>query len=120
MDDGDIPGTEAPWWMKIGISVAVFVVASVGSLWGYVSKRDVSLGKAGSDGSAVEILKDITFRLAPATRDDALSMLDGIAAAQILRGVRGADPVDRNALVSQTSLDHAVSSMVTLGLAYSS
>jgi acyl-CoA synthetase (NDP forming) len=46
----------------------------------------------------VEVLKDITFRLAPASKEDALSMLDGIAAAPILKGVRGADPVDRNAL----------------------
>jgi acetyl coenzyme A synthetase (ADP forming)-like protein len=46
------------------------------------------------------VLKDITFRLAPASQEDALSMLDGIAAAEILRGVRGASPVDRNALAS--------------------
>src|SRR3546814_5902706 len=38
--------------------------------------------------------------LAPATRKDALSMLDGIAAAEVLRGVRGGDPVDRNALAA--------------------
>jgi acyl-CoA synthetase (NDP forming) len=48
----------------------------------------------------VEVLKDITFRLAPATRDEALSMLDGIAAAEILRGVRGAPPVDRESLAA--------------------
>jgi acyl-CoA synthetase (NDP forming) len=52
----------------------------------------------GLGGVLVEVLKDITFRLAPATEDDALSMLDGIAAAQILKGVRGADPVNRAAL----------------------
>jgi len=52
----------------------------------------------GLGGVLVEVLKDITFRLAPATKDDALSMLDGIAAAQILKGVRGADPVNRDAL----------------------
>src|SRR5258708_6244665 len=52
----------------------------------------------GLGGVLVEVLKDITFRLAPATEDDALSMLDGIAAAQILEGVRGADPVNRDAL----------------------
>src|SRR3954470_9824514 len=52
----------------------------------------------GLGGVLVEVLKDITFRLAPATQDDALSMLDGIAAAEILKGVRGADPVDRDAL----------------------
>ncbi|HVL55647.1 MAG TPA: acetate--CoA ligase family protein, partial [Burkholderiaceae bacterium] len=46
------------------------------------------------------VLKDITFRLAPATRDDALSMLDGIAAAEILKGVRGGEPVNREALAA--------------------
>ena len=66
----------------------------------------------GLGGVLVEVLKDITFRLAPATKDDALSMLDGIAAAQILKGVRGADPVNRDALatmiqnVSQLIADH--------------
>src|SRR6201988_585127 len=54
----------------------------------------------GLGGVLVEVLKDITFRLSPATRDDALSMLDGIAAAEILRGVRGAPPVDREALAT--------------------
>src|SRR5438034_2975382 len=62
---------------------------------------DPSFGKLvafGLGGVLVEVLKDITFRLAPATREDALSMLDGIAAAEILKGVRGTDPVDRQAL----------------------
>ena len=64
---------------------------------------DPAFGKLvafGLGGILVEILKDITFRLAPASRDDALSMLDGIAAAEILKGVRGADPVDRAALAA--------------------
>ncbi len=62
---------------------------------------DPSFGKLvafGLGGVLVEVLKDITFRLAPASREDALSMLDGIAAAAILKGVRGADPVDRDTL----------------------
>jgi acyl-CoA synthetase (NDP forming) len=62
---------------------------------------DGSFGKLiafGLGGVLVEVLKDVTFRLAPATNDDALSMLDGIAAAEMLRGVRGAEPVDRAAL----------------------
>src|SRR3954465_713551 len=54
----------------------------------------------GLGGVLVEVLKDITFRLAPATQTDALSMLDGIAAAQILKGVRGADPVHRDSLAT--------------------
>src|SRR5881396_779880 len=54
----------------------------------------------GLGGVLVEVLKDITFRLAPATEADALSMLDGIAAAQILKGVRGAPAVKRDALAA--------------------
>jgi acetyl coenzyme A synthetase (ADP forming)-like protein len=64
---------------------------------------DPAFGKLvafGLGGVLVEVLKDITFRLAPASRDDALSMLDGIAAAEILKGVRGAQPVDREALAT--------------------
>jgi len=64
---------------------------------------DPSFGKLvafGLGGVLVEVLKDITFRLAPATRDDALSMLDSIAAGEILKGVRGAEAVDREALAS--------------------
>src|SRR5258707_5030715 len=64
---------------------------------------DPAFGKLvafGMGGVLVEVLKDITFRLAPATTDDALSMLDGIQAAEILRGVRGAKPVDREALAT--------------------
>lgn len=62
---------------------------------------DGSFGKLvafGLGGVLVEVLKDITFRLAPATREDAYSMLDGIQAADMLKGVRGSDPVDRDAL----------------------
>jgi acetyl coenzyme A synthetase (ADP forming)-like protein len=54
----------------------------------------------GLGGILVEVLKDVTFRLAPASHEEALSMLDGIAAADVLKGVRGADPVNRNALAS--------------------
>jgi acetyl coenzyme A synthetase (ADP forming)-like protein len=61
-------------------------------------------------GVLVEILKDVTFRLAPATRDDAYSMLDGIQAAAMLRGVRGAAAVDRDALAS---IIERVSQLVT-------
>jgi acetyl coenzyme A synthetase (ADP forming)-like protein len=62
---------------------------------------DPTFGKViafGLGGVLVEVLKDVTFRLAPASHDEALSMLDDIAAAEILRGVRGADPVNRDAL----------------------
>lgn len=64
---------------------------------------DPAFGKLvafGMGGVLVEVLKDITFRLAPASTEDALSMLDGIQAAEILRGVRGAKPVSRTALAA--------------------
>src|SRR5215468_9108622 len=65
------------------------------------SITDGSFGKLvafGLGGVLVEVLKDITFRLAPATKQDALSMLDGIQAHEMLKGVRGGDPVNREAL----------------------
>ena len=62
---------------------------------------DPAFGKLvafGLGGVFVEALRDITFRLAPATVEETSSMLDEIAGAEILKGVRGADPVDRTAL----------------------
>ncbi len=62
---------------------------------------DGSFGKLvafGLGGVLVEVLKDITFRLAPATKQDALSMLDGIQAHEMLKGVRGSDPANRDAI----------------------
>ena len=62
---------------------------------------DPSFGKLvafGMGGVLVEVMKDITFRLAPVSNKDALSMLDAIGAAEILRGVRGARAVNRAAL----------------------
>ncbi len=76
---------------------------------------DPSFGKLvafGLGGVLVEVLKDVTFRLAPVSQDEALSMLDGIQAAAVLKGVRGQPPVDRAALadlicrVSQLVADH--------------
>ena len=62
---------------------------------------DPSFGKMiafGIGGILVEVMKDITFRMAPVGKKDALSMLDSIGAAEVLRGVRGAKGVDRAAL----------------------
>ncbi len=74
---------------------------------------DPAFGKLvafGLGGVLVEVLKDITFRLAPASSEDALSMLDSIAAAEILRGVRGAAAVHRAALANMIErVSHLVS-----------
>ncbi|WP_405621451.1 MULTISPECIES: acetate--CoA ligase family protein [unclassified Streptomyces] len=96
----------------LGVQVQQMVPAGTEILIGTVT--DPTFGKVvafGLGGVLVEVLKDVTFRLAPATKDDALSMLDGIRAAEILRGVRGAAGVDRDALadlvvrVSQLAAD---------------
>lgn len=74
---------------------------------------DPSFGKVvafGLGGVLVEIFKDVTFRLAPVTEQEALTMLDGISAAEILHGVRGAAAVDRQALARIIA---AVSQVVT-------
>jgi acetyl coenzyme A synthetase (ADP forming)-like protein len=62
---------------------------------------DPSFGKMiafGLGGVLVEVMKDITFRLAPVGKKDALAMLDTIRGAEILSGVRGGQGVDRAAL----------------------
>jgi len=52
----------------------------------------------GLGGVLVEVLKDVTFRVAPFGKQDAYEMLDEIRAAALLRGVRGRPPVDKDAL----------------------
>jgi acetyl coenzyme A synthetase (ADP forming)-like protein len=64
----------------------------------------------GIGGVLVEVLRDVTFRLAPTSAEDALSMVEGIRAADVLRGVRGAAGVDRQALAGMI---RSVSELVT-------
>jgi len=94
-----------------GVQVQQMVMGGQEVIIGAVT--DQSFGKLvafGLGGILVEVLKDITFRLAPATKSDALSMLDGIGAASILKGVRGSNPVNRDALAA---LIESVSQLVS-------
>jgi len=52
----------------------------------------------GLGGIYVELLRDVAFRVAPLTPDDAADMIAGIRAAQILKGFRGQPPADIGAL----------------------
>lgn len=52
----------------------------------------------GLGGIFVETLKDVQFRLAPLSREDALEMIHSIKGYPILEGVRGEKPVDVNKL----------------------
>jgi acetate---CoA ligase (ADP-forming) len=53
----------------------------------------------GLGGIFVEVLHDVTFRVPPFHRDEAQHMVDELQGAAVLRGVRGAKPVDEQALV---------------------
>jgi acetyltransferase len=65
------------------------------------STRDARFGPMlmfGLGGSFVEVLKDVTFRLAPMWRISAHKMIHEIRAFKILTGVRGAPPSDIQAI----------------------
>ena len=52
----------------------------------------------GLGGVWVEVLKDVSFKLVPLTRDDARSAIDELRAARLLEGFRGSPAVDTGAL----------------------
>ncbi|MCL5062421.1 MAG: acetate--CoA ligase family protein [Nitrospirae bacterium] len=52
----------------------------------------------GLGGIYVEVLKDVSFRIAPVSRREALSMIDEIKTAALLKGARGESPVDIEAI----------------------
>ncbi len=77
-------------------------------------KRDSQFGPLvmfGLGGIYVEILKDVSFRLAPLSLSDAHEMIREIKSFPLLRGVRGEPPVNFKAIedvlliMSQLSLD---------------
>jgi acetyltransferase len=54
----------------------------------------------GLGGIYVETLKDVTFRVAPFSKQEAKQMLDEIRAHALLDGVRGNPPADKEAIVN--------------------
>jgi len=57
----------------------------------------------GLGGIFVEILKDVTFRVAPVSPEQGFKMLSDISSAPILEGARGETPLDRRALAEVLS-----------------
>src|SRR3954463_13975032 len=75
--------------------------------------KDPSFGPVvtfGLGGILVEVLRDVTFRLAPTSAEDAADMVESIKTAEVLHGVRGRPGVDRKALAD---IIQAVSELVT-------
>ncbi len=52
----------------------------------------------GLGGIFTEVLKDVSFRMLPISKDDALAMLDELNGKKILEGFRGSRPVDKDML----------------------
>ena len=89
----------APGARVDGVIVAEMISGGVETVMGVVS--DPVFGPTvmfGLGGVLVEILKDVTFRLAPFGTDEAHRMIDEIQGRAILDGVRGAAPMDIDAL----------------------
>jgi len=66
------------------------------------STKDPQFGPAlmfGLGGIFVEVLKDVTFRIAPITELDAREMITEVKAYPILKGYRGQPPADTEAIV---------------------
>lgn len=96
-------------------------------IWGVLVQEMVSKGKEviigvnqdpqfghllmfGLGGIYVEVLKDVTFRIAPVSRQEATEMIEEIRSFHLLRGVRGEEASDVEA-ITETIL--RVSQLVT-------
>ena len=53
----------------------------------------------GIGGTAVEVYQDIALRMAPLSDNDVSSMVESLKGAKLLRGYRGAEPIDMPALI---------------------
>ena len=65
------------------------------------SKQEPGFGQVimlGMGGIYVEVLKDVTFRLAPISNKEADDMIDSIRTKKLLEGVRGEKPADKKKL----------------------
>ena len=84
----------------IGILVQEMAPASTEVIVG--ATKDPQFGPAimfGLGGIFVEVLKDVTFRIAPITEDEAREMITEVRAYPLLKGYRNMPPADIDAIV---------------------
>jgi hypothetical protein len=98
------------------IAAAEYMRAHIPSIEGFTIQRQVAAGVealvgvtvdpslgpllvAGIGGVAVELYKDVAFRVTPVTDLDAAAMLDELRGRALFDGFRGAPAADRAALV---------------------
>jgi len=89
-----VPGAEIR-----GVLVEEMAAPSVEVIVG--ATRDPQFGPAvmfGVGGILTEIVKDVSFRVAPIGRDEAVKMMGEIKAHRVLEGARGMPPVDKAVL----------------------
>ncbi len=98
-------------WIS-GVSVQEMVTGGRELILGM--SRDPQFGPLlmfGLGGISVEVLKDVSFRVAPVSRGDALEMVREIRSYPLLAAFRGSEPMDEDAIVdalvrlSRLSLD---------------
>ena len=66
-------------------------------------KRDPQFGQLimlGAGGIFVEVFKDVTFRVCPITKEDAMEMIRELRSYPMLAGARGRKPVNQSALAA--------------------
>jgi acyl-CoA synthetase (NDP forming) len=87
-----------------GILISPMITGGVEVIAGVV--RDATFGPVvmfGLGGIFVEVLKDVTFRVAPFDVEEAHRMIGDIRGHAVLNGVRGAKPADVGALAKMLS-----------------
>lgn len=83
-----------------GITVQEFVEDKKETIIGV--SEDPQFGQMimfGLGGIYVEVLGDVSFRIAPVSRNEAFKMIEEIKTTELLRGVRGEEPSDIDSIV---------------------
>jgi len=84
----------------VGILVQEMAPSSTEVIVGTI--KDPQFGQTlmfGLGGIFVEVLKDVTFRIAPVTADEAREMISEVKAYPLLKGYRGMPPADIDVIV---------------------